>query len=216
MFHNRRQLIAAARRPYAAAVGGPTIWDAASLSNGSLSGGNLTFTGTAGASIASQVSANRSHLISEKCYFELDWSGLSSAYNAFFRLDPIGGGAYPTGFIEYRSDSNLYVNGSAIGGWSVVGGANPVAFGVCVDFPNRLLWAQYDSTFDWLPSGGAGSAPSGGGYDISAAVNVSGITAYKLSVVTWEVADSVTANFGATSYAVGNGSGGPATGYTSW
>jgi hypothetical protein len=186
----------------AAAGGGASFvtWDAATIANVTLSGGNLVVTNTGGSSgdQGARVAAGKT---TGKHYFEITYTSYGGGGNTGVGIATPAStytamGSNATTGCEVFSSGNIYSNGGSTGqslGTQVTG----VIMGVAVDLDNRKIWFRNAPSGNWndWTSGGATYNP---------ATNVGGISipsGTMAPICTFNAGGSVfTANFGASAF----------------
>lgn len=106
----------------------------------------------------------------------------------------------------FSGDPGFYINNSIVG--STVTYAQADLLGIAVDIPDKLIWYQ-DNGGNW--NGNASSNPANGSGDCCGVSFASISGPYFFGITLANATDSMTANFGATSYAHT-----PPTGYGNW
>ncbi|MBP1297413.1 hypothetical protein [Bradyrhizobium elkanii] len=201
--------IVATRPPAIVAAGGftPTTFDAASLSNATLSNGNLTATRTNTSTGGAQSIAYKA---AGKFYFEVtvgashgstDSIGIMASGYGYGALTNGNTGA---GSGVWLGSGQIVNNGGVVG--SVGGAANAGGniIRVAHDAPNSKVWYALNGG-NWMNSGTADPATNNGGVSLLAAqyAPVVGFSPFGSPTV----GDNFTANFGATPFTYGVPSG---------
>ena len=205
MFHNRRQLISAARHPFVAAGVITTTWNPADKSaDVTLSGGNLTAANDGSSSNETAVRAIANHSTG-KYYYEVTINTAGAGVGVGFcdsteDLDSVsflGGSA--SGCAMYTAGS-VFPSGGDLGGFT-----NGDVVCVAIDMSTKMVWWRTNAG-DWNNNPAANPAAGTNGFDGSAmgtpiypCVDLEGAT------------DSITANFGGSAYAQA-----PPSGFGNW
>jgi hypothetical protein len=173
-----------------------SAFNSADLSNVTLTNGNLTATGTAQGGVRSTGS-----IASGKNYFEYTLGtvvsgntgvGLCTAGANLATVAP----APTSAAIMYKGSGAIWID-NAFSGSTLGARVNGDTIGIAVDKTAKLIWFRAGSSGNWNGSGTANPATGVGGVSISAA-NLSGAL-YAL-VALGASGDSVTSNFGASSF----------------
>ena len=173
-----------------------STWDSAALQGGTLSNGNLTFTAnTATSGIRAQSSLN-----SGKRYFEITAGTLTAtmALGVYNDTSTISSLSSSNGFAVTQTGS-ININGLATG--STVGtlvAGDVLCF--AVDLDAGLGWVRRGAAGNWNGNAGANPATGTGGLNIAAIHKGGGLWLYP-RVGLSSATGSVTANFGASSFA---------------
>jgi hypothetical protein len=174
------------------------VWDPATIANGTLSNGNLTFSNTGGASAdqGARVAASKT---TGKYYFELTITTLAGGGNTGIGVCTTAstytamGNNATTGVEHFTASGNIWSNGSPSGS-SLAGRASGDKIGIAIDLDNRMAWFRVAPAGNWNGSGTANPATNTGGVTIPAGAMV--------PVCTFNVGGSVfLANFGASTFA---------------
>lgn len=183
----------------------PNMWDAATVTAVTLSGGNLvaTNTGTTSADQGVHV-AFASGRTSGKYYFEGTLTSVYAAGNYGIGVGTIAstftnmGTSAITGALVYHVSGNIWANGSTTGSNIGVIGSTSI-IGVAVDLDNRKIWFKKVSGApgNWNGSGAADPATNVGGITVPAGTMVPFLT-FGGSSGTAGIVHTV--NFGASSF----------------
>lgn len=190
-----------------------TTWDPTAPGAGiALSGGNLIATYT-GSSAPNAVKSSTSHSTG-KFYFELTWntpsssntreSGFGNATAGAASLTGVQVGNTGTTTIGWGGGSDVFVNGASITNVSSWG--TPGTIALAIDISGALVWFKDVVSGNWNASGAANPATGVGGVSLT----ITGAPFFVM-VSMFVSGDSVTANFGATSYVYT-----PPAGFSNW
>ena len=172
-----------------------TTWDPATLTNATLSGGNLTVTGTVSNSAGGARVADVSAKAIGKYYIEtllgqnfgtaIGVAVLGSAYLT------LANNVYTGGAVISSWDGTMLVNGSNVG--SITGAANGARFGHAIDLDNRRIWFRVAPSGNWNNNASYNPATNTGGWTLPSGSMLPYLFPHSSG-------DVVTANFGASAF----------------
>lgn len=140
-------------------------WDPAALVNGAtLSGGNLTISGSGAGNNGGRATGNQSN---GKFYIEFTytWSSASYDYGGGFTTGAAAISPNPTPGVNLDQSAVIYVNGSAVGNLGSGLTTGTIA-GAALDLSNSLVWFRRGPAANWNNSGTANPATGTGGISI--------------------------------------------------
>jgi hypothetical protein len=180
------------------------VWDGATASAVTLSGGNLVATNTGTTTDHGAHVAAASGKTSGKYYFEVTLTtfttiggdsgvGIGTPASTYAGM---GGGSGVVGDLMYLSTGNIYTNGSSAGA-SLGVGVLGVVYGMAVDVDNRKIWFRKAPVGNWNNSGTANPATNVGGITIPAGTMVPFLT---FGGAVQAAGNVLTANFGPSGF----------------
>ena len=187
----------------------PATWDAATVSNVTLSNGNLTVTNNLSGSSVDQGArvAAAFGKTSGKWYFEIKFVTNAGSQNCGPGIGTtastytgMGNNATVGSKVNLTDAGRLWTNGGAASGITIGSGGTGNTVGIAVDLDNRLIWFRYSDVNpnNWNAGGTASPATGVGGVAIPAGTMVPFCT-FGGSI--FDGAGNVcTANFGVTAF----------------
>jgi hypothetical protein len=174
----------------------PTTWNPADLLNTTLSGGNLTATGTNTTGGVRSLAS----VTSSKWYWEVsmsNYSGIQAGIGFGNASASLAGAAFSAANVAMTlSNGNCYVSGTGAG--AVLSfGVSPWIVCFALDMGAHRYWVRSGATGSWNATGGTANDPATGvgGFDVS------GIAGAALAMALFGASGMVAAaNFGATGF----------------